>query len=41
MTAGNAIEISDEMRPNNEFSDTMKQNWLRQCDSRLRGSVVK
>ena len=41
MTAGNAIEISDEMRPNNEFSDIMKQNWLRQCDSRLRGSVVK
>ena len=41
MTAGSAIEQADEMRPNNEFSDTMKQNWLRQCDSRLRGSVGK
>ena len=41
MTAGNAIEISDEMRPNNEFSDGLKQNWLRQCDARLRSSVVQ
>ncbi len=40
MTAGSAIEQADEMRPNNEFSDNLKQNWLRQCDSRLRGSVV-
>ena len=41
MTAGQAIEQADGMRPNNEFSDTLKQNWLRQCDSRLRGSVVE
>ena len=41
MTAGQAIEQADEMRPNNEFSDTLKQNWLRQCDARLRSSIVK
>lgn len=41
MTAGQAMEQADEMRPNNEFSDSLKQNWLRQCDSRLRGSVVE
>lgn len=41
MTAGQAMEQADGMRPNNEFSDTLKQNWLRQCDSRLRGSVVE
>ena len=41
MTAGQAIEQSDEMRPNNEFSDGLKQNWLRQCDARLRSSVVQ
>ena len=35
MTAGQAMEQADEMRPNNEFSDSLKQNWLRQCDSRL------
>ena len=33
MTAGQAIEQADGMRPNNEFSDTLKQNWLRQCDT--------
>lgn len=41
MTAGQAIEQADEMRPNNEFSDTLKQNWLRQCDARLHSSVVQ
>ena len=41
MTAGQAIEQADEMRPNNEFSDGLKQNWLRQCDARLRSSVVQ
>lgn len=41
MTAGNAIEQADEMRPNNQFADELKQNWLRQCDARLRGSVVQ
>ena len=30
MTAGQAMEQADEMRPNNEFSDSLKQNWLRQ-----------
>lgn len=35
------MEQADELRPNNEFSDALKQNWLRQCDSRLRGSVVE
>ena len=41
MTAGQAMEQADEMRPNNGFSDGLKQNWLSQCDSRLRGSVVE
>mgnify|MGYP004666217353 FL=1 len=41
MTAGQAIEMADGMRPNNEFSDGMKQMWLRQCDARLRLSAVE
>lgn len=41
MTAGQAIEQADEMRPNNQFTDSLKQNWLRQCDARLRTSVVQ
>lgn len=41
MTAGQAIEMADGMRPNNEFSDGMKQMWLRQCDARLRSSAVE
>ena len=41
MTAGQAIEQADEIRPNNQFTDSLKQNWLRQCDARLRGSVVQ
>jgi len=40
MTAGEAIALADEMRPDNDFSDQLRQNWLRQCDSRMRGSVV-
>ena len=36
MTAGKAIELCDQMRPNNDFADEMKQMWLRQCDARLR-----
>ena len=30
MTAGEAIRMADELRPNNSFSDEMKQLWLRQ-----------
>lgn len=41
MTVGNAIEMADRMRPNNEFDDDLKQNWLRECDSRLRSSIVE
>jgi len=41
MTAGEVIEQADEMRPNNEFSDELKQNWLRQCDARLRSNVIR
>ena len=33
MTAGEAIRMADELRPNNSFSDEMKQLWLRQADS--------
>ena len=40
MTAGKAIELCDQMRPNNDFADEMKQMWLRQCDARLRQTVV-
>ena len=36
MTAGEAIKMADELRPNNSFSDEMKQLWLRQADSGLR-----
>ena len=32
MTAGEAIKMADELRPNNSFSDEMKQLWLRQAD---------
>lgn len=41
MTAGEAIKMADERRPNNSFSDEMKQLWLRQADSGLRRSVVE
>lgn len=41
MTAGEAIRMADELRPNNSFSDEMKQLWLRQADSGLRRSVVE
>ena len=40
MTAGKALELADQMRPNNDFRDEMKQMWLRQCDARLRQTVV-
>lgn len=40
MTAGKALELADQMRPNNDFGDEMKQMWLRQCDARLRQTVV-
>ena len=41
MTAGNAIEQADELRPNNQFTDSLKQSWLRQCDARMRTSIVQ
>ena len=41
MTAGEAIKMADELRPNNSFSDEMKQLWLRQADSGLRRNVVE
>ena len=41
MTAGNAIETADQLRPGNAFSEELKQAWLRQCDARLRQSVVE
>ena len=41
MTAGEAIRMADELRPNNSFSDEMKQLWLRQADSGLRRNVVE
>lgn len=41
MTVGSVIEQADELRPNSQFSDELKQNWLRQCDARLRSSVVE
>lgn len=41
MTAGKAIELADQMRPNNEFEDALKQSWLQQCDARLRQTVVQ
>ena len=41
MTAGEAIRMADELRPNNSFSDEMKLRWLRQADSGLRRNVVE
>lgn len=41
MTAGMAVEMADGMRPNNDFDDRLKQNWLRECDARLRKTVVE
>ena len=41
MTAGMAVEMADGMRPNNDFDDRLKQNWLRECDAQLRKTVVE
>ena len=41
MTAGQATEQAEALRPGNDFSDELKQNWLRQCDARLRSSIVE
>ena len=41
MTAGMAVEMADGMRPNNDFDDQLKQSWLRECDARLRKTVVE
>ena len=40
MTAGKAMELADQMRPNNDFEDGLKQQWLQQCDASLRQTVV-
>ena len=40
MTVGQAIEQADELRPNNQFTDSLKQSWLHQCDARMRTSIV-
>lgn len=40
MTAGQAIEMLDMLRPDNEFRDELKQEWLRQCDARIRAEVA-
>ena len=34
------MELADQMRPNNDFEDRMKQQWLRECDAKLRSDVV-
>ena len=41
MTVGQAIEQADELRPNNQFTDSLKQSWLHQCDARMRTSIVQ
>ena len=41
MTAGQAIEQADELRPNNQFTDSLKQSWLHQGDARMRTSIVQ
>lgn len=40
MTAGQAIEMADAMRPNNSFDVQLKQLWLRQVDAALRKSIL-
>ena len=40
MTVGQAIEQADELRPNNQFTDSLKQSWLHQCDARMRTSIA-
>ena len=33
--------LLDELRPNNQFTDSLKQSWLHQCDARMRTSIVQ
>ena len=40
MTASKAIELADEMRPNNPFGTGLKQLWLKQADAALRSVIV-
>lgn len=39
MTAGQAIEQADELRPNNQFTDSLKQSWL-VCTDCAEGEAV-
>ena len=41
MTAGEAIKMADELRPNNHFENQLKQLWLRQADSGMRRNIVE
>ena len=41
MTAGDAIKMADELRPNNHFENRLKQLWLRQADSGMRRNIVE
>ena len=41
MTAGEAIKMADELRPNNYFENRLKQLWLRQADSGMRRNIVE
>lgn len=41
MTAGEAIKMADELRPNNHFENRLKQLWLRQTDSGMRRNIVE
>ena len=41
MTAGEAIKMADELRPNNHFENRLKQLWLRQADSGMRRNIVE
>lgn len=40
MTAEQAIEAADEMRPGNQFTAQRKYHWLRQADGVLRAMVI-
>ena len=41
VTAGRVIRMAEQMRPDYDFSPMLKQNWLRECDARLRRNVVE
>lgn len=41
MTAGRAIEMAEVLRPDAGFDVGLLQMWLRECDARLRRTVVE